>query len=148
MQTFATWLANELSGKDLVVIGFWSDWAYLTDLFVANLTAVGPRSVYVINPDRDEELRQKAPQLWAWANGPNIQFHHIRLSGEVFLDELRRIWSGRFISRLMEAARPAYEALFGPPQNEVLALTQLRGHHPKGGYDVPHGQNRRVPLAA
>lgn len=77
MQRFAAWLANQLSGRDLLVIGFWSDWSYLTELFVAHLTSVGPRSVFVINPDSDEQLEQKAPQLWAWARGPDVQFHHV-----------------------------------------------------------------------
>lgn len=123
MERFAAWLADKLCGKDLLVIGFWSDWAYLTELFAANLASVGPRSVYVVNPDSDEELQQKAPQLWAWANGPGIQFLHIRSSGEAFLDELRRIWSGRFVTRLMEAARPAYETFFGPPPNQPPDLS-------------------------
>lgn len=124
MQRFAAWLAGQLSGRDLLVIGFWSDWAYLTELFAANLASVGPRSVYVINPHSDEQLRQKAPQLWAWANGPSVQFNHVRTSGEIFLDELRRIWSARFVARLMDAARPTYESLFGPPPN---ALPDLSG---------------------
>ena len=117
LQRFAAWLAEQLSGRDLLVIGFWSDWAYLTELFAANLASVGPRSVYVINPDSDEQLRQKAPQLWAWAHGPGVQLHHVRVSGEIFLDELRRIWSARFVTRLMDAARPTYESFFGPPPN-------------------------------
>ena len=29
-----------------------------------------------------------------------------------------------------------------------LALTRLRGHLPRGGYDVPHGQDRGTPGAA
>jgi hypothetical protein len=116
-QRFAAWLAERLLGKDLVVIGFWSDWAYLTELFAANLAGVGPRSVYVVNPDTPAQLQLKAPQLWAWANGANVQFRHVPMSGEVFLDDLRRAWSGRFISRLMDASRPTYTSFFGPPAN-------------------------------
>lgn len=123
MQRFASWLAEKLCGRDLLVIGFWSDWAYLTELFAANLTSVGPRSVYVVNPDSDADLRQKAPQLWAWANGPGVGFQHIRLSGEAFLDELRRLWSARFVAQLMDAARPAYEAFFGPPPGAAPDLS-------------------------
>ncbi len=29
-----------------------------------------------------------------------------------------------------------------------VALTRFRGHHPKGGYDVPHGQDRGAPATA
>jgi hypothetical protein len=113
LQAFTTWLAANLRGKDLLVIGFWTDWAYLGELFAANLTAVGPRRVFVINRDGPERLREKAPQLWAWANGPQIQFRHVPQSGDAFLDDLRRIWSARFILRLMDASRPTYERLFG-----------------------------------
>ena len=41
--------------------------------------------------------------------------------------------------------------IYRPPvvgRHSDLALTRLRGHHRKGGYDVPHGQERRTPRAA
>src|ERR1019366_9019955 len=91
----------------------WSDWAYLSELFAQNLTAVGPRTVYVVNPASADELQRKAPALWAWATAPPIRFSHVQRPGHDFLDELRRIWSARFIRRLMDAARPTYDALFG-----------------------------------
>jgi hypothetical protein len=125
MQRFSTWLAEKLLGKDLLVIGFWSDWAYLTELFAANLTGVGPRTVYVVNRDSPDQLRQKAPQLWAWANGPNIQFQHIQASGNAFLDDLRRTWSARFIWRLMDASRTTYESFFGPVPNAPPDLSSM-----------------------
>jgi hypothetical protein len=122
MERFATWLGQALLGKDLLVIGFWSDWAYLSELFTENLAAVGPRTVYVVNPATTDELRRKAPALWAWASAPPVHFHHIPSPGHEFLDDLRRIWSARFVRRLMDAASPTYEALFGGPPAAAVAI--------------------------
>jgi hypothetical protein len=60
MQRFAAWLANQLSGRDLLVIGFWSDWVYLTELFAS----VGPRSVYSVqmNFGRSAPMHMTSPQ--------------------------------------------------------------------------------------
>jgi hypothetical protein len=129
MVRFSTWLSDKLLGKDLLVIGFWSDWSYLSELFAANLAAVGPRSVVVINSDDPVELQRKAPQLWAWAHGAGIQFQHVQASGHEFLDDLRRTWSARFIWRLMDAARPTYEAFFGTAPTGSIGLVDGHSSH-------------------
>ncbi len=126
---FRIWLADKLLGKDLLVIGFWSDWAYLSELLASNLTGVGPRSVYVVNPGGADELQRKAPGLWEWAHGPHIEFHHVPESGNEFLDDLRRTWSTRFILRLMDASGPTYETIFGVAATVLPDLSNLHDSH-------------------
>lgn len=132
---FRAWLAANLGGRDLVFIGFWSDWAYLTELLARHLAAVTPQHVYLVDPATPGELEAKAPQLWAWSHSANITFHHCPESGCDFLDELRRRWSNVYISRLMNDSRVTYTALFGgpppalpapPPAADSAALYALR----------------------
>jgi hypothetical protein len=122
MTHFRNWLAAHLLGRDLLLVGFWSDWAYLTELFAMNLAAVTPQHVYLVNPGTAAELEAKAPALWAWAHGPGITCHHERQPGAEFLDELRRRWSRLFVTQLAESSRPTYQTLFGvaPSGNPVV----------------------------
>lgn len=122
MNRFRNWLAMNLLGRDVLFVGFWSDWVYLTELLVTNLTAISPQHVYLIDPASAEILEQKALGLWSWAHGPGITFHHIPESGSDFLDELRRRWSRLFLSQLSNASNPTYTVLFGtdPTANPAL----------------------------
>jgi hypothetical protein len=113
MTHFRNWLATHVLGRDLLLIGFWSDWAYLTALLATNLAAVTPQHVYLVDPASNAVLEAKAPELWAWAHGPGITFHHEAESGSDFLDELRRRWSRVFLAQLYESSKPTYETLFG-----------------------------------
>jgi len=136
MKRFREWLAANLVGRDLLFIGFWTDWAYLTDLLAENLTAISPQHVYLVDPLPADDLKTKAPGLWNWVHRANIVFHHIAESGADFLDELRRLWSRLFLSQLLRAAGSTYQSLFGsaspaptPAAHEALdsrALYALR----------------------
>src|SRR5690606_26755175 len=119
MNEFRAWLGANIGGRDLVFVGFWSDWAYLTDLLTQFFGVAMPQHVYVVDPEAAEYLEVKAPGLWAWAHGPGITFHHCRESGRDFLDELRRRWSRLFVTRLMTEATPTYTGLFGAPGGAV-----------------------------
>jgi hypothetical protein len=112
---FRAWLAANLGGRDLIFVGFWSDWAYLTELLAEYLAATAPQHVYLVDPENPDQLQIKAPDLWAWAHGPGVRFHHCQESGCDFLDELRRRWSRVFVRRLMDESIPTYRALFGAP---------------------------------
>jgi hypothetical protein len=113
MPHFRNWLASQVLGRDLLFIGFWSDWAYLTALLATSLAAVTPQHVYLVDPASDATLEAKAPELWAWAHGPGITFHHEAESGSDFLDELRRRWSRVFLAQLYESSKSTYQTLFG-----------------------------------
>jgi hypothetical protein len=115
MNEFRAWLGANLGGRDLVFVGFWSDWAYLIALLTQFLGAVTPQHVYLVDPAPADYVEQKAPELWAWAHRPGITFHHCTESGRDFLDELRRRWSRLFVTGLMNDAAATYTDLFGPP---------------------------------
>jgi hypothetical protein len=53
--------------KDLLVVGFWSDWAYLNTILRSVLGVVAPASVTVIDQSDSGQLQAKAPRLWALA---------------------------------------------------------------------------------
>ncbi|HZW05867.1 MAG TPA: SIR2 family protein [Phycisphaerales bacterium] len=115
MDRFANWLKNHILGKDLLVVGFWSDWGYFGDLLAQNLTGIGPKTVYAVNPDSAAQLELKAPKLWEWAHGPGVEFVHIRQSGDTALDELRKLWSSRFVKRMLNESAAEYTTFFDAP---------------------------------
>lgn len=121
MTQLQAWLAANLGGRDLVFVGFWSDWAYLTALLAKHLAAVTPQHVYVVDPAAAAELEAKAPELWAWAHAPGITFHHCCESGRDFLHELRKRWSAVYLTRLTSESRNTYRGLFGSDPPSGLA---------------------------
>ena len=109
---FRNWIAANVPGRDLVFVGFWTDWSYLTDLLAQHLAVATPAHVYLVDPDTPENLQEKAPALWAWAHRTNIVFHHCRESGPDFLNVLRSRWSSVYINRLIAESRNTYNNLF------------------------------------
>lgn len=93
------WMRLNLPGKDLVVVGFWSDWGYFNDVLAAALTIEQAHSVTVINPDTEANLRSKAPELWDNLKGLSANFDHIPESGADVLDELRAEYSRTWVRR-------------------------------------------------
>lgn len=113
LDKFIKWLQHTVMGKDILFVGFWTDWAYLTEVLAENLASVSPQHVYVVDPVASAQLELKAPLLWKWAHGPGITFHHIEEKGADFLDELRQRWSRVFLSQLVQDSVNTYRALFG-----------------------------------
>ena len=74
-------MAANLRQKDLLVVGFWSDWEYLNAVIGAALIDVQPLSVTVIDLSPTNALEQKAPQLWEIAHAENVTFEHVQESG-------------------------------------------------------------------
>lgn len=110
---FKGWLETKLQDRDLLIVGFWSDWAYLSDILADALTASTPRNVVVVDPESPEVLERKAPALWDWAHRGDVQFHHVAHSGSDFLSELQERFGVVSIARLIRDAAATYEALFG-----------------------------------
>ncbi|MHC8350865.1 SIR2 family protein [Pseudomonas sp. RT4P38] len=103
------WMAANLRQKDLLVVGFWSDWEYLNSVIGAALIDVQPLSVTVIDLSPTNALEQKAPQLWEIAHAQNVTFEHVQQSGAVALDELRRAFSSNYLRQVLDAGRAAFE---------------------------------------
>lgn len=118
-ETLRNWLSVNLREKDLVVVGFWSDWPHLTNVLEGSLAGGQPSSVTVVDPGASEALEAKAPELWRALHGGGIRFEHIRMSGDAFLDELREAFSSMYVRQLLEMGAGSYEAKFGetcPPE--------------------------------
>ncbi len=105
-----TWMAANLRQKDLLVIGFWSDWEYLNAVIGGALIDVQPLSVTVVDLSPTDTLEEKAPQLWQIAHADNVHFEHVRESGADVLDELRRAFSTNYLRQVLAAGRAAIEA--------------------------------------
>jgi hypothetical protein len=125
------WMAANLRQKDLLVVGFWSDWDYLNTVLGTVLDGLAPQSVTVIDPTDAAALEAKAPELWALAHGPGVVFTHVRESGAEALAELRKAFSQNYIRGMLSAGRASFEAATGtvcdpawlePPdfENDVL----------------------------
>jgi hypothetical protein len=104
------WLQANLPEKDLIFIGFWSDWTHLNDVFANYLHAVHGSMVVLVDPQDAAALTAKAPALWAWSNA-NANFHHVRETGNAFLEELRVEFSKNLLQRVLLAAVTGFGAV-------------------------------------
>jgi hypothetical protein len=112
-----TWMKAALPQRDIVVIGFWSDWPHLANVLEAVVSDIEPRMAVIVDLQTPEQLREKAPALWDWVNQPNVDFAHLQMSAADFLDELRRSYSEVMLNKLLADARPVYEGYLGPLAN-------------------------------
>jgi len=110
-----TWMAANLRQKDLLVVGFWSDWEYLNAVIGGALIDVQPLSVTVVDLSPTNVLEEKAPQLWQIANADNVHFEHVRESGADVLDQLRKAFSRNYLRQVLAAGRAVFEATTGVP---------------------------------
>jgi hypothetical protein len=104
-----TWMANSLRQKDLLIVGFWSDWKYLNEIVGKALLDVLPLSMTLVDTDSAAQLEAKAPDLWALAHGPNVTFNHVPESGGIVLDGLRREFSRVYMRKILLAGKNAFE---------------------------------------
>ena len=96
----ANWLRGHLVGKDLVVVGFWTDWAYLNDVLSDAVAGSEPRTVVLVDPDDPQVLQEKAPKLWDWANQPETEFFHVPEDAAAF----PRRTASRVLTRFHQAS--------------------------------------------
>ena len=106
-------MAANLRQKDLLVVGFWSDWDYLNQIIGGALDGLDPLSLTVIDLSGAADLEQKAPDLWLLAHQPHVVFTHVQESGADALDELRRAFSENYLRQVLAAGRAAFEAATG-----------------------------------
>lgn len=113
LAAFRTWLEAALQQRDLVFIGFWSDWAYLNRALTDAVVGTEPRSVTIVAPVDAAALQAKAPALWTWANSGAVSFRHVSESGETFLEELRERFSQHLLTRIIHNSTLDFEHNFG-----------------------------------
>jgi hypothetical protein len=104
------WLQSNLLEKDLIFIGFWSDWTYLNETFANYFNSVHGSMVILVDPQDDAALMGKAPALWTWASA-NANFHHVPETGNEFLEELRSGFSKNLLERVLRAAATGFNAM-------------------------------------
>lgn len=107
------WMDANLRQKDLLVVGFWSDWVYLNQIIGRALQGVAPLSVTVVDLSDEDQLEQKAPDLWTLAHQPQVDFFHVQESGADVLDELRRAFSTNYLRQVLALGRATFEAATG-----------------------------------
>lgn len=133
--TSATWLQNTLLDKDLLVVGYSTDWDYLNQVIAQTLGAVAPASVLVVDPSSTADFEAKAPSLAALADRAGKGSHHLQASGADFLDSLRLSFSKVFIRRAIEKGVAEFTAIAGhapsdasrePPAIDNESLWRIR----------------------
>ncbi|KAA3623473.1 MAG: SIR2 family protein [Proteobacteria bacterium] len=107
------WMEANLRHKDLLVVGFWSDWDYLNQIIGGALQGIDPLSITVFDLSGSAALEQKAPDLWALAHRPLVTFSHVQESGADALDEVRRAFSENYLRQVIAAGRAAFEEMAG-----------------------------------
>lgn len=103
-------LPGILLNKDLVLVGYWTDWVHMYSAICEILGGCEPQKVYVVNPASDEELAEMAPELWAWLNQKNHQILH--LYSDDFFSSLRREYSASSIRKAFTACIDVYKEAF------------------------------------
>ena len=105
IQSIKSWLAINLPGKDLLIVGFWTDWGYF-NAFLADAIAVGGIGrVLVVDPDSTDALQKKAPGFWGHLTA-GTHFTHIVGSSDAALNELRTAFSKVWARRFFRLAQP------------------------------------------
>ena len=117
-------MAAHLRNKDLLVLGFWSDWDYLNKVLGEVLQDVQPISVTVVDPSPSDQLQQKAPELWALSHQENVLFEHAQELALDLLDELRRAFSAAFLRQMLAMGRPAFQLEMGVAPDQALMTLQ------------------------
>lgn len=110
IDTCSEWMKLVLPGKDLLVIGFWTDWGYLNDVLASALSTGGFNSVTVIDPALSAALQTKAPALWGNLTTGTAHFQHIQASGADALAELQIAFSRVWLKKFYALAKPHLEA--------------------------------------
>lgn len=135
IQECGVWLGQRLLDRDLVIVGYWSDWDYLNQVLEHSLGAVNPSRVIVVDPCETESFSAKAPALFALGQRATRDFSHVRSSGDAFLNHLRVEFSRSFVRRALNAGRSAFETQTGmqvevswlePSSTDANALWRIR----------------------
>jgi len=121
------WLAARLPNRDLLVLGFWTDWGYLSQALETCLSAGQPATVTVVDPASGPELQARAPTLWTILHAGGVTFEHLQLSAAEVLSELREGISRTYVRHLLQMGSVAYQAAFGVPCPAAWL----------GGHDIP-----------
>lgn len=109
----AAWLTNQLLNRDILIVGYWTDWDYLNHVLELTLGAVSPSRVIVVDPCETSSFEAKAPALFALGQRASHEFCHVKCSGDGFLDGLRTAFSRSFLRRVLVQGKGPYKMSTG-----------------------------------
>jgi hypothetical protein len=145
------WMDLNLRGRDLLIVGFWTDWGYLNDVLAGALEgAAATASITVVDLYLRADLERKAPGLWATLSA-SPRFEHVQSSGDEVLKEVRVAFSKVWTRKLHALGRPLFVAekgncadvLLEAPDLDVDALYDLR--RDAEGVSSNHAARSREP---
>ncbi len=102
------WVSHRLLNRDLVIVGYWTDWDYMNQILTRVMNAINPSRVIVVDPADSATFPAKAPALFALGQRAANGFHHVKESGDVFLATLRRRFSQHIVRAVLHSGAGAY----------------------------------------
>ena len=109
------WLEQRLANRDLLIVGFSTDWDYLNGVLENTLGSVQPSRVVVVDPCESAEFQVKAPALYSLGGRAAVEFRHVRCRGDEFLEGLRVEFSRTFVRRALHCGADEFEEKSGTP---------------------------------
>lgn len=113
IQRSKNWLQAALLDKDLVIVGYSTDWDYLNEVITETLDAISPSSVLIVDVSPPAAFVAKAPDLAAIAAKAKKGSFHVEASGDEFLSAVRSKFSQAFIRRAISKGVPAFAEFSG-----------------------------------
>jgi hypothetical protein len=139
VERFQNWMQLNLLGKDLLIIGYWTDWPHLNETLNRSVQDHNPRSVTLVDPSSPEKLKDKAGGLWEWVDqSPDVNFQHVQAYGNEFMKRLRRKFSAWFFRDLLHEVRDKgrIREYYGVDSTEDVKLPPLENMSMKDIYNL------------
>jgi hypothetical protein len=114
------WMALNLPNRDLLVIGFWTDWGYLNEVLADAFATGAPNSVTVVDLNAIADLQVKAPTFWTLLTA-TTRFEHVQISGNDVLAEIRLAYLKVWLRKMFAFGRALYQAEKGTPPPAALS---------------------------
>ena len=128
IESCTQWMHLNLPGRDLLIVGFWTDWHYLNEILETALGGPAVGSATVIDLLDEGELEDKAPSLWAILRNRSAQFEHVQASSSEALEEVRAGFSRVWMRKFFQLGRPLVEEATGTAvEPEVLEPSSALG---------------------
>jgi hypothetical protein len=129
------WLSNRLLDRDLLIVGYWTDWDYLNQVLQTVLDQIRPSKVIVVDLADSATFQAKAPALYTIGESVQNGFWHIQASSDAFLAALRKAFSKAFLRQVINCGTQEYQdrtgnaatpAMTEPPDIDNDALWRMR----------------------
>ena len=102
------WISQRLLNRDLLIVGYWTDWDYLNQILTQAMNATNPSRVIVVDPADAATFPTKAPALFDLGQRAANGFYHVKVSGADFLMALRRKFSDYIVRAVLHSGAAAY----------------------------------------